>query len=99
MARHVHADVIHAWADGAEVQRFYVEDGRASWKDQFMPDFNPAHKYRIKPKVLRTKRYLYEIGCGFKAGIIHEGESSGCIMVPGSGFIKWLDEDWVEIEV
>jgi hypothetical protein len=45
--KHKHADLIHAWADGAEIQRYnpYTE-----WETERFPNWNPDNKYRIKPE-------------------------------------------------
>lgn len=46
-----HAELIHAWADGAEIEFFRNEDG---WKKIEWPSFIPEQQYRIaqpeKPK-------------------------------------------------
>lgn len=47
---HVHADLIKAWADGAEIER-YDEDFEC-WEDICTPMWHPKIKYRIKPKPL-----------------------------------------------
>ena len=45
--RRKHADVIHAWAEGAEIQvRFY----NGIWRDIVTPSFDDSSEYRIKPK-------------------------------------------------
>jgi len=48
--RHVHADLIHAWAEGAIIQYRY---GASNWLE--VPDNNPSWdesaEYRIKPEV------------------------------------------------
>ena len=48
---HKHADVIKAWADGAEVQWRSVP--RCSWEDlnYTMPAWNSLYEYRVKPSV------------------------------------------------
>jgi len=43
--RHKHADLIHAWADGAEIQ-YRFKDG---WSDIENPSFIDCFEYRIKP--------------------------------------------------
>lgn len=43
--KHKHADLIHAWADGAEIQELY--DGR--WVDTD-PSWYASVEYRIKPE-------------------------------------------------
>ena len=46
--KHKHADLIHAWADGAEIQIMNA-DGR--WEDiTCTPQWNPFALYRIKPE-------------------------------------------------
>lgn len=44
---HPHAEVIKAWADGAQVQLYCLTD--KLWFDITKPSFNHGHKYRIKP--------------------------------------------------
>jgi len=46
MKPHIHAAVIHAFADGAEVQ---VMTDFGEWKDCQYPDFDPHCKYQVKP--------------------------------------------------
>ena len=45
--RHKHADIIHAWAEGADIE-IKNEDGE--WVLQIYPLFYPRDEYRIKPK-------------------------------------------------
>lgn len=48
--KHKHADLIHAWADGAQIQcKQYGYDHR--WADVGYPNWeNPYCEYRIKPE-------------------------------------------------
>ena len=55
MARHKHADVIHAYAEGAKVQR-KTEGYDRDWVDTEKPSFSPNSKYRVKPE--KTKRTM-----------------------------------------
>lgn len=48
MTRHVHADIIHAWAEGAEIEYWFEID--KEWYKTCAPSFDPDTKYRIKPK-------------------------------------------------
>ena len=52
MPKHKHAEVIHAWADGAEVQ---VKWESVGWQDSKDPAWFTEWEYRIKPaeKVVR----------------------------------------------
>ena len=45
--RHKHADLIHAWAEGAEIEIYRSEDG--AWRTQQHPLFSEHCEYRIKP--------------------------------------------------
>ena len=49
MGKHVHAEVIKAWADGAEVQVFRHEYDGYYWEDTATPSFNTDFEYRVKP--------------------------------------------------
>ena len=45
--RHKHADLIHAWAEGAEIEIYDV--GVDQWKPSLHPSFSFNCDYRIKP--------------------------------------------------
>lgn len=44
--RHKHADLIHAWAEGAEIQVLFD----SGWQDRKEPTWSTTCDYRIKPK-------------------------------------------------
>ena len=44
--RHRHADLIHAWAEGAEIE---VKTKAGKWIGSISPSFSSALEYRIKP--------------------------------------------------
>lgn len=46
--RHKHADLIHAWAEGATIQLYRGSIGR--WEDMENPSFLDHLEYRIKPE-------------------------------------------------
>jgi hypothetical protein len=46
MARHKYADLIHAWADGAEIQ--VLNNGK--WIDIYYLSWSEYAEYRIKPQ-------------------------------------------------
>ncbi len=51
MARHVHADLIHAWAEGNEIQALQsYGDLKGTWKDIPFPQWDNEVQYRIKPE-------------------------------------------------
>jgi hypothetical protein len=47
--KHKHADLIHAWADGAEIEVF-VNGHWTSCVRKDYPDWHPILEYRIKPE-------------------------------------------------
>ena len=51
--RHVHADIIHLWAEGAEIEfRVAPKEGRYgsthTWYPCTNPDWHPNFEYRVK---------------------------------------------------
>ena len=57
----VHAEVIKAWADGAQIQCLH-QDGpwEGSWMD-CDPMWHPKSKYRVKPKPpVKKWRFVYQ---------------------------------------
>ena len=60
--RHKHADVIHAWAEGEEIEIFY----NGQWIDAKTPNFCTMYEYRIKPKIVKREGWVNV----YKGGII-----------------------------
>ena len=56
MTPHKHADVIHAWADGAEIE------GRRNADGEWLRDSNPGWyidwQYRIKPRTVKREGWI-----------------------------------------
>lgn len=48
--RHKHADLIHAWAEGAKIE---IENCNGDWTEIAHPNFAQENNYRIKPKELK----------------------------------------------
>lgn len=46
--KHKHADLIHAWADGAQIEVKHPSNG--SWWDANPPCWDTNYEYRIKPE-------------------------------------------------
>ena len=55
MARHKHADVIHAWADGADIQYLRLD---GVWDDISFPPLNESNEYRIKPRIVKHEGWV-----------------------------------------
>lgn len=50
---HKHAALIHAWADGAEIQ--FRDRNRPEWIDSNNPTWTDEAEYRIKPSAPETR--------------------------------------------
>ena len=55
---HKHADLIKAWADGAEIQCHYEDYG---WLDNLNPYWWESSNYRIKPKEQKKLNIPWEL--------------------------------------
>ena len=49
MKPHKHAELIKAWADGAEIE--WREDEWSIWRTKSYPTWEPYLQYRVKPEV------------------------------------------------
>ena len=56
MTRHKHADVIHAFAEGAEVQ--FRRAAGERWEDERNPSFFASNEYRIKPRTVKREGWV-----------------------------------------
>lgn len=88
MATRKHAALIHAWADGAEIQ------GKSGdvWENCNNPTWFDDEEYRIKPKT-KTIKFRNYIANG-KVYVVQEGET-----LVGHSKIDWLSPDLQEVEV
>lgn len=59
MTRHVHADCIIAWANGAEIEVFCPTN--KYWIQAPAPTWSLKSDYRVKPRIAYT--FLHETGC------------------------------------
>ena len=95
---HVHAELIKAWADGAEIQ---VCNG-SYWQDDYYPTWNVFHLYRIKPGPIKTERYRrwvskIEYFGELRYQIHTASERQNVGIVEGHCvFHRWVDKDWQE---
>lgn len=46
---HKHAELIKAWADGAEIEEYWETDDDWGWERNLFPDWYESTSYRIKP--------------------------------------------------
>ena len=94
--KHVHCDLIKAWADGAQIQVF--SDVYQGWRDTTSPSWFITTMYRLKPKVIKQQ---------FRAALFRPqfvGDNRiAMAMSPDveqdNDFIRWIDPEWRVIEV
>ena len=60
----VHAELIKAWADGAEIEFLSKVDGE--WRYTDTPDWHPAYEFRVKPTVTHKIGNIYRFYDGTK---------------------------------
>lgn len=100
MPKHIHADIIKAWADGAEIQilsSFYtwenVRDPNPSW--------DPNSKYRIKPRTVSREGWvIVSRKCGEESQVdpwIYASNESALIAARCiSNTVAIIKIEWVE---
>jgi hypothetical protein len=92
--KHKHADLIHAWADGAEIQLYNGCVGE--WQDMPNPAWSTDFQYRIKP--LEEKKpvvrwlWSYPVGGGWAISDFLTEEDVGC------GYDHWVKLEWSRTE-
>ena len=96
--RHKHADVIIAWANGADVQVW--DEGAKCWCDVVASiPFFMGDKYRIKPPAKKYRvalfRFSSEAASAYTACTDIQEEADS--YEQHRGFVRWLT-DWVEYE-
>lgn len=98
MPKHVHCELIKAWADGAKIQ--VLPFGETEWKDLDQPNWHTTGNYRIKPKakVFKCRPYLYKNMDGVISLEVSKGILTVSEIESHRGFIKWLS-DWLTYEV
>ena len=94
--RHKHADLIHAWAEGATIEFKHVTRWSPTLNNQ--PSWLPSQEYRIKPK---TKKVVY---CNvlFRDGSLGVSycDDGKYLMLPDSEGCRWIGEaDKIEVPI
>lgn len=92
--RHKHADVIIAWAEGAEVEcRGQPSRG---WSTVTNPVWSEDYEYRVKPPAKKYRVALFKDGTGGYTSTADNQETSNDYEVRHP-FVRWLT-DWIEYE-
>jgi hypothetical protein len=73
--KHKHADIIKAWADGAQIQSNNPNlDGSEDWEDETEPRWYNYLDYRIKPEPVPDRIVVTELWRKRDYGLLHMGE-------------------------
>ena len=105
MPKHVHAELIHAWADGAEIQHLVSYSNVDKWVDCVDFDWLPHVKYRLKPKpkTIKYKRYIAKFPPADPILGFYTSDFKNLAWPPnlprGYEITDWLDTEWQEVEV
>lgn len=94
--RHKHADVIIAWANGAEIE--YRNLPGATWMSVGTPGWYENCEYRVKPpakKKYRVGLFKYPGSQASAPAVNSAEEAQGC--ENSRYFVRWLT-DWIEYE-
>ena len=97
MTRHKHADVIHAFAEGAEVQ--FRRSAGERWVDERNPSFYASNEYRIKPRTVKHEGWvnIYRLPGGEfpSTACIHPSEEAAKAFA-SSGTVARVRVEWEE---
>ena len=90
-----HADVIKAWADGAEVEYRAITKEPQKWSTSSLPTWSSQMEYRVKPKVVRYRLYLVNRfdGSGIVGAV--SGEQEEAAIGASHTFVRWIGQ-WQE---
>ena len=98
MPRHKHADVIHAWADGADIQHLRLD---GVWDD--IPPLNESNEYRIKPRTVKHEGLvnIYRApGVEFPSTVccVHPSEEAAKAFAGSGTVASRIKVEWEETE-
>ena len=94
-----HAELIKAWADGAEIQARSKGEVGWGWRDLETPTWKDDYEYRIKPNTLKYRLALYEQQNGSPdKSFVYVFYETMPDPTRAGGFVRWLT-DWTEIEL
>ena len=95
--RHKHADVIIAWAEGAEIE--YRLGPYDSWSKSTSPSWHADCEYRVKPPARKYRvalfRFSSEATSRYTACTDIQEEADS--YEQSEHFVRWLT-DWIEYE-
>lgn len=93
---HKHAALIHAWADGAEIER---KEPDGTWVKSDCPTWKLHYEYRIKPQIEKRRyRVALYLSVGEVTTKTADGSGDEYLIERDPSFHSWLT-DWVEYEI
>ena len=90
--------ILKAYSEGKTIQVFLSH--RKEWVDNINGELSfrlKVDNYRIKPKRVKYKRYLIVLGDVYY--VLNHNEYNVTLPEDEPCFIKWIDNDWQEIEI
>lgn len=92
--------VMQGYVEGKTIQ--YRYDEKQEWKT--LSPFSNWNwleaDYRIKPEVVKCRRYLYKNGLGLPLVLVlNDWHRQPAVIENSPNFIRWIDTEWQEIEV
>lgn len=92
--------VMQAYVDGKKIQ-YKKKFHPVEWADVVAPHWLfEENNYRIKPEVVSYRRFLYERAAGvYTVGTVTQEQNKNSHREGWAGFIRWIDNDWIEEEV
>ena len=87
--RHKHADLIHAWAEGAEIEYFSLQHHK--WRVVDIPIWKDGFEYRIKPK---EPEWWENIP---KHGVLVKHKQSGLVSIVFNYTTMYGKDQWIPL--
>lgn len=91
---HKHAAVIHAWADGAQIQ--WCQRSTDKWVDAKAPQWHDCYQYRVKPEKKRGRVWVGLFLNGTPGFPPHPystcDHDTAMALAKVESFIKWIKE-------
>ena len=95
MKPHKHAELIKAWADGAEIE---CRGNDGNWFVAENPGWNPDREYRIKPMMRKYRvAQMFDKSSNQHYTTTADSEIDAHSLHSANTFVHWLT-DWVEYE-
>jgi hypothetical protein len=95
--KHIHYDMIVAWAGGAEIQCRRCDDideEDLPWKPVSHPQWTEGYEYRVKPKTVWVRLYRYRDSSVMHARVVDEPNPDIQLLSRDNTWVS----NWIEVE-